>query len=36
MRTRQLDREERIGMLLEDKNAVLYGVGGSVLRSASK
>jgi 3-oxoacyl-[acyl-carrier protein] reductase len=30
MRTRQLDREERIEVLLEDKNAVVYGGGGSI------
>jgi NAD(P)-dependent dehydrogenase (short-subunit alcohol dehydrogenase family) len=30
MRTRQLDREERIEVLLEGKNAVIYGGGGSI------
>ena len=29
MRTRRLEREERTEMLLEDKNAVIYGGGGS-------
>jgi 3-oxoacyl-[acyl-carrier protein] reductase len=30
MRTRRLDRKERIGMLLENKNAIIYGGGGKV------
>ena len=29
MRTRRLDSKERMEVLLEDKNAVIYGGGGS-------
>ena len=29
MRTRQLDRNDRVEVLLENKNAVLYRAGGS-------
>jgi FlaA1/EpsC-like NDP-sugar epimerase len=30
MRTRQLHRKERMEVLLEDKNAVIYGAGGRI------